>query len=249
MSQFHTMQPEQPLGDDIPAALEYRPISLLAVFTLVLGVASSLSLAGPILLAVPALTVLLGALAWRSIAQSGGTLVGQKAILWGLALAVFFAAMSVGRSTTRRALAIRDSREIAETFIWLLQNNQPEKAHQLQLLESFRQPAGTPLQYHYRTTSNDYEALRIFVDAPLIHALLTLGKKAQVRYYATEDLSESAGRMYIVQLFTVTFEQQGKRQTFFARITTRRDIDLETGILSWAIDNYESGVKPFESGK
>ena len=87
------------------------------------------------------------------------------------------------------------------------------------------------------------------VDAPLVHALLSLGKKATVRYYDTEDIAEASGRTIVVQLYTVTFKENGKPQTFFARITTRRDIDIETGILTWSIDNYESGVKPYVSSQ
>lgn len=229
--------------------IEYRPVSMLAVLTIALGLASALALAGPVLLFIPGACVLVGLLAWRSIARSEGTLVGRNVILWGLAFAAFFTAMSVGRILTQRALVVRDARQICDTFISLLLSNQPEKAHQLQYLEHLRQPTGTALWSHYQTTSNDHDALRRFVDAPLVHALLSLGKKADVRYYATEDIAEGSGRTYVVLLYTVTFEQQGKRQTFFARLTARRDVDTETGILSWSIDNYESGVRPYVSSK
>jgi hypothetical protein len=230
-------------------AIQYRPVNLLAVLSLVLGIASALALAGPVLLFIPGAALLVSLLAWRSIARSEGGMAGRNAILWGLAFAAFFTAMSVGRIVTQRVLVVRDARQISETFIALLLANHPQKAHQLQFLEHLRQPTGTDLWLHYQTTPNDYDALRRFVDAPLVHALLSLGKKAEVRYYATEDITESSGRTYVVLLYTVTFENQGKPQTFFARITSRRDIDLESGILSWSIDNYESGVRPFVSSK
>ena len=229
--------------------IEYRPVSMLAVLTLVLGLASALALAGPVLLFIPGICVLIGLFAWRSIASSDGSLAGRNVILWGLAFASFFTAMSLGRVLTQRALVVRDAKQISETFLSLLLANHPEKAHQLQLLEHVRQPTGTSLWLHYRTTPDDYDALRRFVDAPLIHALLSLGPKAKVRYYDTEDITESAGRTYVVLLYTVTFGEQGKPQTFFARLTARRDIDVETGILSWSIDNYESGVRPYVSSK
>jgi hypothetical protein len=230
-------------------AIEYRPMSILAVLTMILGVGSILALAGPVLLFIPGLTLLMGLLAWRSIGRSEGGLAGRNAIVWGLGFAIFFTAMSLGRFLTQRALVARDARQISETFISLLLANQPQKAHQLQYLEHLRQPSGTSLWLHYRTTGDDYDALRRFVDAPLVHALLSLGSKATVRYYATEDISEAGGRTYVVQLYTVTYQEKGKPQTFYARITSRRDIDFETGILSWSIDNYESGVRPYVSSK
>ena len=230
-------------------AIQYRPVNLLAVLTLALGVASVLALAGPVLLFIPGTSVLVGLLAWRSIARSEGGMAGRNAIVWGLTLAVFFTAASLGRMYMQRWLIVRDARQISDTFISLLLANQPQKAHQLQYLEHLRQPTGTALWLHYQTTTDDYDALRRFVDAPLIHALLSLGKKAKVRYYATEDIAESSGRTYVVLLYTVTFEENGKPQTFFARLTSRRDIDMESGILSWSMDNYESGVKPYVSSK
>jgi hypothetical protein len=243
------ISPERLQSEADDDTLQYRPVNLLAVLCLVLGVASALALAGPVLLFIPGASVLVGLLAWRSIARSEGGMAGRNVILWGLAFAAFFTATSVGRIYMQRWLVVRDARQISDTFISLLLANQPQKAHQLQYLEHLRQPTGTPLWLHYRTTTDDYDALRRFVDAPLVHALLSLGNKAKVRYYATEDITEGSGRTYVILLYTVTFVEKGKPQTFFARITSRRDIDPESGILSWSIDNYESGVKPFVSSK
>lgn len=243
------LSPEAVPADPDTNAVEYRPVSMLAVLTILLGLSSALALTSPVLLVLPGLTMLMGWLAWRSINLSEGSLAGRNVVIWGMVFAAFFAAMSISRNVSRRMLAVRDAREITDTFISLLLANEPQKAHQLQYLENIRQPPGASLWLHYRTTGADYDSLRTFVDAPLIHTLLALGKKAKVRYYDYEDISEAAGRMYVVLLYTVTYEQDGKPHTFFARFIARRDLDLETNILSWSIDNYEAGVKPYESSK
>lgn len=243
------MSPEGSVSEADDDAIPYRPVNLLAVLSFALGVGSVLALAGPVLLVIPGASVLVGLLAWRSINRSEGAMAGRNVIVWGLFFAAFFTAVSLGRMYMQKWLVVRDAIQISDTFISLLLANQPEKAHQLQYLEHLRQPSGTPLDLHYLTTTDDYDALRRFVDAPLVHALLTLGNKATFRYYATEDITEGSGRTYVVLLYTITYKEQGKPHTFFARITSRRDIDPESGILSWSIDNYESGVTPFVSSK
>ena len=76
----------------------------MAVVTLILGVASSLSLFDPVLLAIPVAAVVLAVIAFRQIFASNGTQTGKGLTALGLILADAFHGMrrrarADGRST------------------------------------------------------------------------------------------------------------------------------------------------------
>ena len=248
MSQSESL-PSSVAASDLPEVTDYKPVSLLAVLTFVLGIASCLALAGPVLFIIPSAALLVSILAFRSIAASDGMLIGRKLIIWGLVLAAFFSTTSIARTIARRELAVRDARQLARTFLTLIQKDEPQMAHQLQYRESQRQPPRTSLWTHYRTSLKDYEGLQTFVNDPLVRTLRTLGGNATVQFYAVEEIVENSQGMAFSLLYTVTYEEDGKPQTFFARVAVRRELEVNTGILDWSIDNYEAGVRPYVPSK
>ncbi len=82
--------------------VQYKAVSRLALLTLALGLGSGLALAHAIFWAVPAAAVLTGALSLRAIAASRSSLIGRKAALSGLALALFFGTWTPAAAVSRR---------------------------------------------------------------------------------------------------------------------------------------------------
>ena len=238
------------MPDDADLEVEgYRPVSWLAVASLALGIAAPLTLSTPLLMCIPALGALFSLLALRSIAASDPPLVGRKVALTGLFLSLFFAAMSLVQLWAFDAQLKREARQCADLFLELLQRREPQKALQLMLAEGQREPADRPLWEFYRTTSHAYDLLRNFVDRPPVHGLLVLGDKANVRYWATEELLPEHDRHYVGLLYTVTYEHEGQPTTFFVRIGVERHVHDETGKVGWLVSSIEGGVRPFTPDK
>ncbi len=109
-------------GDPIaePAAPEYQSLSGAAVMALVLGLASPLALALPVLLVVPAAAVGMAILAHRKIRDSAGTQTGAAVARWGVALALVSATTALAHGPVRDAIYRRQLTEVAQRWFNLL---------------------------------------------------------------------------------------------------------------------------------
>jgi hypothetical protein len=92
LSHLHKMSTTAGLG-----TTEYVAVNGMAVVTLIMGVASALSLFDPVLLTVPVVTVILAILSIRQIRRSNGTQTGLGLAILGLLLAFAFVGLVGGR--------------------------------------------------------------------------------------------------------------------------------------------------------
>src|SRR2546423_3462881 len=83
LARLHKMSTTAGLG-----TTEYVAINPMAVATIFLGAASALALMDVTLLAVPVVTIVVGIVALRQIARSGGTQTGRGLAWGGLLLAL-----------------------------------------------------------------------------------------------------------------------------------------------------------------
>ncbi len=120
---FHTDDPEQASG--------YRTLSVLAIISLIFGLASPLSLGGPLLKAIPLFGIAVSLLALRRIAISGGVLAGRWAALAGLMLCVAFAVIPFSRDVVERSIRTHQAEEFGRRWIDLLASGKLEQAFHL----------------------------------------------------------------------------------------------------------------------
>src|SRR5687768_6560069 len=90
-------------ADDLaPDSGEYRVLSPWAIAGLVLGLASAVAFAHPVLWMVPILGLAASLLALRQISREAPEVSGRKAALWGLSLSVAFGSGAIcDRAATR----------------------------------------------------------------------------------------------------------------------------------------------------
>ena len=74
-----------------------------------------------------------------------------------------------------------------------------------------------------------------------MRTLVALGPRATVRPYLTEQIGTRADRKVVTQLYSVTFDQDGRRTTFLVRLVMRR---LAAGRPGWQIIGLNGGVRP-----
>ena len=88
---------------------EYVAVNGPAVFAVLLGLASALTLLDEVLLVVPLTAIVVSIIAWRQINQSNGTQTGKGLVALALALSLGFGGFVVARETTR-GMRTRDDR-------------------------------------------------------------------------------------------------------------------------------------------
>src|SRR5262245_20233314 len=117
---FHT--------DDSEQASEYSSLSVLAIISLVLGIASPLALTGSFWLAIPILGIAAAFLALRAIATSGGGLAGRWAAVAGLALAVASLLAPFSRDYVQRMVRSNQAEDAAQQWLALMTSGELQEA-------------------------------------------------------------------------------------------------------------------------
>jgi hypothetical protein len=104
LSHLHKMSTTAGLGSG-----EYVAVNGAAVFAVLLGLASALTLLDEVLLVVPLTAIIVGIVAWRQINHSNGTQTGKGLVALALALSLGFGGFVVAKETTR-GIRTRDDR-------------------------------------------------------------------------------------------------------------------------------------------
>lgn len=227
---------------------QYRALSSLAVVGLVLGLLSPAAILAPALWFVPFAAIPVCVLALQRIADEAPALVGRKAALVGLWLAVAFSVAAPVDWNLYRWMIRNEGRQFSTAFFDFLRENAPEKAHQLYINHYNRRPFDEHLWDSYVNDWDRYQDLKGFVALPAVRALLALGDQAQVRYYDTESQAYNAEDQFLKQVYAVTIPGQEGKQSFFVRLTLKRSPSGRSMESFWRIEQLEGGVTPVALG-
>ncbi len=122
LSHLHKMSTTAGLG-----TTEYVAVNGMAVVTLIMGVASALSLFDPVLLTIPVITVILAILSIRQIRRSNGTQTGTGLAILGLVLGLLFTGLVGGREVIQITGNREDENAINDLISQLDQNTRASK--------------------------------------------------------------------------------------------------------------------------
>jgi hypothetical protein len=235
----------------------YRSISGWAVAGLVIGLLSPLALVDPLLWALPIAAGIVCVRAFSRIKQNAPAMIGRKAALAGLWLAVFSLSAAYGDWLYYRWRMRDEARQAALFWFELLAQNRPELAFQLTLPPQQRHPFDERIWDFYVDSEKErvkwFTALKNYV-APgkegeppnLVRTLLALGDSADVRYLGTLDQFFVEPQYVVDQLFAVTFVESGGKKTFFVSIRLAR-MGAGGEHAAWRIIGAQGGVD--ENGK
>ncbi len=228
---FHADDPEQ--------TTEYRTLSVLAIISLVFGVAAPLALAAPLLLAIPLFGIAVSIIALRRIATSGGVLAGRWAAISGLVLCVACGVAPFSRDLVLRSIRTRQAEEFGQNWLGMLTSGQSERAFQL-TVDGARTPPppepGTP-----PPKTSPYQS---FVDQSLIKSLTAAGANAEIRFDGTLSYQPQTYRNVIVrQQFEIrAASASAEGQPVQADLTVQR-AQLPGEVFSrWLVTRYENAT-------
>lgn len=240
MSEFSSTMPP---SEDESVDLGYRPVNGSALLGLLLGVSSAVALVSPILLIVPLAGILLCCRALITLADRQAGQTGRGLAYLGLLLSVTFAAASPAAIWGDRWFVERSTRPIVDAWFEALRSGRPEWALQLTQTPYQRGPLDERTVRYYRTHLEAHKQLENYVADPTVKTLLLLGDRATVRLYDTAAPIFSEHRETMSQTYAVTYDDGGKKTTFFVLLGLERKMD-KSGQARWRIIYANGGIRP-----
>jgi hypothetical protein len=186
-------------GDDPEQVTEYRTLSVLAIISLIMGLAAPLAIAAPFLLAIPLFGIAVSLVALRRIQVSGGALAGRWLATIGLVLCVASAVLPVSHDLIQRAIRVHEAEKFGRDWVAMVTSGNLKQAFLLTV--DATRPAPPP-EPNTPPKASPYEA---FIAQPLIKALQAAGANADIRIRDTVDYQAVTYRSITVrQLYSVS---------------------------------------------
>lgn len=231
--------PELAPAPVVPPATTYRPVSLLAIVGLILGVLSFaifLFDAVWLLLFLPLPGFLVSLVARRRINRSDGTLAGGMVAAMGIVLSVASGLGYLTVHVTTYWTIKEESRAFADRWTKLLTDGKEVQAFLGTVQPSNRPAPGEELDI--RMVRARYPAgntgFDVFRSAPMPAMVLRYGDKAQWNYLGAKDFQLSAGSYHVKHVYQLTTPEASMDLVVPTRSETR---DTPVGIRrEWAID-------------
>ncbi|HUE69551.1 MAG TPA: hypothetical protein VMP01_01575 [Pirellulaceae bacterium] len=215
----------------MPTFADYRPLSLSALVSLLLGLASAVVLINPVFAMVPLAAIVLAVIALRGIATASGGLSGRRLAVAGLCLAALFLGWGLAKHFHHQAhLSVR-AREFADDWLRVLSAGDLPRAFQLHVRRESRQD---PHSIRPRMTMTqgepDFEMTEFF-DDPALEVFLAAGPN--VRYRFEEVVLQTQDGLSDRVVLKYTFESDSGRLPLW--ITVRRTFGNSDRQADWEI--------------
>ncbi|MHC4398120.1 MAG: DUF4190 domain-containing protein [Planctomycetota bacterium] len=228
--------------------ISYRSVCGMAVAGAAVGLLAPMAMVHPFFWIVPPAGIVLCVLALRRISREAPALIGRKAAVVGLIASVLGAAAVPSQWLAYRWFADREARHFAAFWFEFLGKGETDKAHQLGEPPQSRSPLDKNLAKYYIPGSESGGQLEHFESLPEVKTLVALGDRAQVRYYDTQNQWSSHGKDLVEQVYAVTYEEGGRRQSFFLLLVLERSRLAPDGPAYWRVSHHEGGIRPEAMG-
>ena len=217
-------------SEPMPAE-EYRSLSPLAIIALVLGVASALTLANPLLAIVPIGAIALAVAALRSIATSGPHLSGKALAVTGLCLATLFLGWGMAAQIHHQTIIRQRAREFADDWLKVVASGDLQRAHQLHLAREFRLDPQAEMPTIYKNIQSAETNFTAFFQSPALQRIVAAGPAAKVRFVEIVHQSHQS----LADEVVLKYEVDGPQDTVPFWITVRRTFDNVYRNADWEI--------------
>lgn len=204
------------------------PLSRLAIFSLILGVISSLALFNLDLVVLPVLTAALSLVAYVLIAKSEAV-VGQNLALAGMMLSVVFGLACYVSTSQRDQYLYREGGNAGEQFLAVLSHNKVLEAFEMTRAEAERQVAGTSLEEAFENaTQGARENIDGFKKQDGVKKVIAIGPESKWKFFKGVQVSEVRDKTIQVNVLMIDELSQKTVELGLHR-------DLQLGIGSWHV--------------
>lgn len=215
---------------------QYRAVSPAAIIALLLGLASFLVLTANnlLLLFLPVVAITVALFALAQIARSEGALVGRKAAIAGICLALLFGSSALARSATREWLLHSQARQFAEGWLQLVRRGKLHHAHQLHLSPFQRQSSHLSLSDHYAESEAERDRFEQFFGEPPLNTIAAAASHASIRFEGVVEHATLKKADQVAMLFVLDRPGEDQPQLRFV-VVTERSADRQTGDVFWRL--------------
>ena len=227
------MANSEPHADELR---DYRPVSRLAPITAILGIASASALIHPLLWVIPLLATVVGIVALRQF-TTNPQLIGRKAVLFGLILALFIGSYAPARTLTRRSMLSHESRRIATDWLELVRQGRLEEAHQWTLTLRDRQPTDVLLKKYYESSGAALKQLDDFFNREIIQQFRTVAHAGEIRFQRRGIVAHEREADYVTHYFEASQDVNGLSERVPVLAVLRRSLDPQTKAAYWVVEN------------
>jgi hypothetical protein len=213
---------------------------VLAIISLVMGLAAPLAIAAPFLMAIPLFGIAVSLIALRRIAVSGGTLAGRWPATIGLVLCVASAVFPVSHDMIQRMMRIHDAETFGKKWVGMVASGDLKEAFHRTVegnrpappaTDPMGQPVAAPKVSPYET----------FTAQPLIKALQAIGPNPNIVIRSTADYQAATYRNISVrQVYSVSpapASSGGTAQPVEFVLSIQRATLPREGMSRWLIAN------------
>jgi hypothetical protein len=224
-------------GNDPEQTTEYRTLSVLAIISLIIGLAAPLAIAAPFLLVIPLFGIAVSLVALRRIDVSGGVLAGRWMATVGLVLCVASAVLPVSHDLIQRAIRTHQAETFGRNWVETVTSGNLKQAFRA-TVEATRPAA--PAEPNAPPKAPPYET---FVDNPVIKALQAAGAGADIRIRDTVDYqapmyrSITVRQLYEVRPATAASASANSQPIEFVLTVQRATLPRES-MSRWLITSY-----------
>jgi len=187
-------------ADDVNNVAEYRSLSVMAIISLLIGLASPLCMISPVFMMLPLLGTFLAVITLRQIASSEGRLAGRWAATIGLVLCIGSGTSAFSRNAVVRYVRSARAEEFGREWLTKIITKETEHAFK-ETIDGTRPPA--PLEPGMLApTSTPYEQ---FMKNPMVQSVVAAGADAAIELRETQDyVAQSKNDYYVRQRFGIT---------------------------------------------
>lgn len=225
--------------------IEYLPVNRCAVAACVLGCASALALTGKPFWAVPAIAVPLAFLALWQLSRSVDPMLGRKAAIAGLVLAVLFGSWAVATDRSRQQWIEKTAAEKTLRWFEIAAAGNWQEAHRLTLShERRRNPDSDPLDNipghsALRNEAKNVSAYDTFLKQDVIQELQAAGPTLRARVIKTFGSVVSGASELVSQDVLAEWSQDGQTKTLPLLVVMQRNFDEQTKTGYWFVQKLE----------
>lgn len=212
----------------------YHPVATAAIVGCAMGVLSPLAFVHPLLWALPVAAALVCLLALWQIARRTPELIGRRAALFGLSLALLIGAAAPARYFVIGARSHAEAKQLISLWLEAVRRRDLQQAADFMRDVSVHKLAGEADKVI--TPDDDFRRPRGPLAASIAaRAVMSLGESAKFRFVSGDDLIISSTRERTTTLWEVSGEYDGKPTHFQLRISADHILKDPRRVLEWRV--------------
>lgn len=220
--------------DERPEGGDETTVNRWAIVALLLGVASVVAVASPLMWVLPIFTIFVGLMALRSIAASEQAVRGRGLVIVALTIACFLGGLAPVRHVSRQRALFAQASQQVEAWVELFREGRFMEAHQLRLGFQERVTADASLVEFYKDTTKRMLYDQFMTTSPTSE-LVRWNERILVRHIGDLHIHSTSNDDVITQRYDFGVEKDGTTHWMQTEVMMTRRSFREANESRWEL--------------